>query len=190
LKPSSIPSSSIIIYYKKACRTSEPLGSSFSSPYECAEAAKINPACTGREIMWRVKEYWKYGCMCCYEQCPADPSNYYTDNNWDIYEYEECEIPWVNPSLQPSSIPSLQPSPSCLPVTVEVWPDCCPEDISWEVIDANGKLVFVGDGAEDGFMSSLWSQTTCLAVGSYSFIFSDSSWRFICRCLVQSACWE
>jgi len=126
--------------------------------------------------MWRVKEYWKYGCMCCYEQCPADPSNYYTDNNWDIYEYEECEIPWVNPSLQPSSIPSLQPSPSCLPVTVEVWPDCCPEDISWEVIDANGKLVFVGDGAEDGFMSSLWSQTTCLAVGSYSFIFSDSSW--------------
>jgi len=77
----------------KACRyRAKNLGTSFSSPMECIAAAKAHRRCKGNEIMWSdsYNKYW--GCRCCsaHPTCPAGSSRYRDNNNWDVYEYEEC----------------------------------------------------------------------------------------------------
>merc|ERR1711862_1033983 len=108
-------------YLNLSCVHKKNLGTSFLSPEECAEAAKDNPSCTGTEIMWSEKYNWTWGCRCCYEHptCPADPSRYKANSNWDIYEYDKCDgatnTPTNRPTLTPTNAPTSVP-PTLSPV--------------------------------------------------------------------------
>jgi len=77
----------------KACYSQRKnLGTSFSSAEKCAAAAKADASCDGNEIMWSDGYNYSWGCRCCspHPTCPVDPSRYKNNDNWDIYEYEEC----------------------------------------------------------------------------------------------------
>merc|ERR1712157_669472 len=108
-------------YPNLACKKKMNLGTSFLSPEECAEAAKNNPSCTGTEIMWSEKFNGTWGCRCCYKHptCPADPSRYKINSNWDVYEYEECDGETNSPTNAPTSVPTVNPtsSPTSVPTS-------------------------------------------------------------------------
>jgi len=77
----------------KGCRyQSKYLGTSFSTPEQCMAAAKSDSGCTGGEIMWSDSYNYAWGCRCCskHPTCPPGSSRYQSNNNWDVYKYEEC----------------------------------------------------------------------------------------------------
>jgi len=121
--PTNAPTGDFTVHPNKACKANKNLGTSFSFPLECAEAAKNNPSCTGTEIMWSEKNNLSWGCRCCYEHptCPADSSRYKTNSNWDVYEYEKCggdvDTPTNSPTLTPTDAPT--PIPTATPTTLQ-----------------------------------------------------------------------
>lgn len=77
----------------KGCRyQSKYLGTSFTTPEQCMAAAKSDSGCTGGEIMWSDSYNYAWGCRCCskHPTCPPGSSRYQSNNNWDVYKYEEC----------------------------------------------------------------------------------------------------
>merc|ERR1712029_725705 len=68
------------------------LGTSFANVEQCIAAAKVDPTCSGSEVMWSDGYNYAWGCRCCSENpsCPAEESEYYDNNNWDTYTYREC----------------------------------------------------------------------------------------------------
>merc|ERR1711862_1072079 len=68
------------------------LGTSFANVEQCIAAAKVDPTCSGSEVMWSDSYNKWWGCRCCSEHatCPAESSEYYDNSNWDVYTYREC----------------------------------------------------------------------------------------------------
>jgi len=71
-----------------ACYGEHNLGTSFSSPDQCAAAALENPDCSGHEIMWSTNYNYAWGCRCCmiHKECESDEDRYYTNPNWSVYQ--------------------------------------------------------------------------------------------------------
>jgi len=77
----------------QACRNEKKnLGKSFTNVEQCIAAAKVDPTCSGSEVMWSDSYNKWWGCRCCSEHatCPAESSEYYDNSNWDVYTYREC----------------------------------------------------------------------------------------------------
>jgi len=75
------------------------------SPEACIAVAKDEPACIGGEV---AVSSW--GCYCLKNVCYASSNSYYTSSYYDLYRYEECQLPTDIPSLKPSTFPSFSPN--------------------------------------------------------------------------------
>jgi len=143
------------------------LGTTYSSPEECSDAAFLDPACTGNEIMWSPYSY-AWGCRCCgpKPEGKSDEEAYKANNNWNTWQYTplNTESPTTSPSAPPSASPSQSPteSPSSeptfihdwglekhasvaavLPFESDTWPDNYPKDINNLIDDWGGSEYYI-----------------------------------------------
>jgi len=123
--------------------------------------------------MWSDAYNQAWGCRCCYEHptCPADPSRYGANNNWDLYEYEKC----ATVTDAPTKSPTLS---SCTNVDVEILTDNYGSETTWDVINLGNNLSVMKDGPYAS--STLIKDSSCLSTGSYEFRIFDSYGDGIC----------
>jgi len=75
-----------LLYPQGGCATQGPhLGSHFTTPQECYNAAVLNPYC-GSAIMWAPRYNYDWGCRCCAPGGEGDTTSDY-NTNWQRYGF-------------------------------------------------------------------------------------------------------